>query len=106
MNVVAPARTSVAVVVLWEVRALPGEWIGIWLRKDITYHPSRDRLAARPALPRPGDSPVEHHCSSGGTRGEPAGPVLAHPDRRLGGRRDRLAQPRRLAGGPVHRGGG
>src|SRR2546425_9078804 len=86
MNVVAPARTSVAVVVLWEVRALPGEWIGIWLRKDITYHPSRDRLAARPALPRPGDRPGEHACRIGRTRGGSDGPVLEHPDRGLGWR--------------------
>src|SRR6266850_2181620 len=103
MNVVAPARTSVAVVVLWEVRALPGEWIGIWLRKDITYHPSRDRLAARPALPRPGDRPGEHACRIGRTRGGSDGPVLEHPDRGLGWRPVRIAQPRSFVGGPLHR---
>src|SRR2546422_6158529 len=90
MNVVAPARTSVAVVVLWEVRALPGEWLGIWLRKDITYHPSRDRLAGRPAPHRPGDRPGEHAWRIGRTRGRSDGPVFEHPDGGLGGLRSQL----------------
>src|SRR5438876_479324 len=105
MNVVAPARTSVAVVVLWEVRALPGEWLGIWLRKDITYHPSRDRLAGRPAPPRPGDRPGEHAWRIGRTRGRSDGPVFEHPDGGLGWRPVPVAQPRNLVGGLLHRGG-